>query len=72
MQEGTDIATLEKNRLNQEKQSSYNNQQLEMGGNNANRAAASTGLSIGGTAYAAKAKAKEAAKAKAIAKGGGK
>ena len=79
MQEGTDIATLEKNRLNQEKQSSYNNQQLEMGGNNANRAAASsapsllaTGLSIGGTAYAAKAKAKEAAKAKAIAEGGGK
>lgn len=72
MQEGTDIASLEKNRLNAEKQSSYSKRQIEMNGNNANTKASSsaptllgTGLQIGGAYYTSKQTAKTKAKAEA-------
>lgn len=71
MQEGTDIASLEKNRLNQGKQSGWKNIQSEAGGqstiNTAYNAAPSligTGLQIGADIYSGTKKAKDTAKAK--------
>jgi len=70
MQEGTDMASLEKNRLNNEKQSAWSKQQAEAGGqstiNNAYGNAPSligTGLQIGSDLYGASQAAKKKAKA---------
>lgn len=70
MQEGTDIASLEKNRLNQEKQSGWSNKQAEATGQSNNNNAyskapslLSTGLQIGGEVAAYKDRAKKKAEA---------
>jgi hypothetical protein len=71
MQEGTDIASLEKNRINAQTQGGYAKQQAQANGQSANNAAYSnapsllgTGLQIGGDIYTGMQKAKDKAKAK--------
>jgi len=71
MQEGTDIASLEKNRLNNQTQTNYSNRQAQASGqSNNNQAAANapsllqTGLQIGGEYAKYQAASTKAAKAK--------
>ncbi|OZA04706.1 MAG: hypothetical protein B7X95_09265, partial [Methylophilaceae bacterium 17-44-8] len=69
MQEGTDISSLEKNRLNNEKQTGWSKMQAEASGQSANNQAysktpslLSTGLQVGGDVYMATEAAKKKAK----------
>lgn len=71
MQEGTDIASLEKNRLNNQTQTGYSNRQAQANGQSVNNRAAAnapsllqTGLQIGGDYITYQAKSTKAAKAK--------
>jgi hypothetical protein len=71
MQEGTDIASLEKNRLNNQTQTTYSNRQAQANGQSANNQAGAnapsllqTGLQIGGAYTQYQAASTKAAKAK--------